>query len=238
MNTIQEKPAATSAPAPPRIQLKETVEIPIDGVALPAELVVPPGARGLVLFIVANGSIRETPRAALIARAIQSKGLATLSFSLLTHTEAQNDSHTGNWSFELDLLTHRLLYATSWALRRLETRNLGIGYIGTSTLASAALVSAAQLGYAVQAVVSRAGRPDIAGDSLPRVTAPTLLIVGDQDEAVLEINRRALERLVTRKRLSVVAGAGHLFEEPGSLEQVGELAAEWFSTHLKPIKHT
>ena len=106
MNTIHAEPEATSAPASPRIQLKETVEIPIDGVALPAELIVPPGARGLVLFIVANGSIRETPRAALIARAIESKGLATLSFSLLTHTEAQSDSHTGNWSFELDLLTH------------------------------------------------------------------------------------------------------------------------------------
>ena len=216
----------------------EAVRIPINGVALPAELVVPSGATGLVLFMVASGGILETTRSDLIARTIQSRGLATLSFSLLTDAEARKDHHTGYWSFEIDLLAHRILCATSWALHQPQTRDLGIGYIATSTSASAALVAAAQLGYAVEAVVSRSGRPDFAGNSLLRVTAPTLLIVGERDEAVAEINRRAFDHLTAEKKLSVVAGAGHLFDEPGALEQVGELAAEWFSTHLKAVKRT
>ena len=238
MNAIRVGTEAISASGPFQGRLTEQVIIPIDGIDLPADRVVPAGAQGLVLFMVTRGCIRETPRAELLARAIEGRGVATLSFSLLTDAEAEKDHHTGDWSFELDLLTHRLLQATNWAMREPQTRDLGIGYTGTSTFAAAALVAAAQLGYAVQGVVSRSGRPDFVGDALPRVTAPTLLIVGERDEALMDINRRAFDDLECRKRLSVVAGAGHLFDEPGTLEQVGELAAEWFSTHLKGIKRT
>ena len=238
MNMSQSESAASSAPAHFEGPLKERVGIPINGIALCGDLLVPPGARGLALFTLAKGCIHEPPRVDLIVRAIQARGLATLSLPLLTEAEAQKDGHSEYWSFDLDLLTHRLLQATSWALRQPQTRDLGIGYVGTGTYASAALIAAAQLGYAVQAVVSHSGRPDFAGDSLSRVTAPTLLIVGERDEAMLEINRRALHRLMTQKRLSVVGGASHLFEEPGTLEQVADLSAEWFSAHLQPIKRT
>src|SRR5688500_3099674 len=218
MNAFDVESAASSASGPTWDRAVEKVSIPTDGIGLPAELVVPPGAQGLVLFTVAAGSIREAPRVELLARAIEDRGIATLSFSLLTRAEAIKDGHTGYWSFELDLLTRRLLNATLWATQQLRTRDLGIGYFGTSTFAAAALVAAAQLGYAVQGVVSRSGRPDFAGDMLARVIAPTLLIVGAWDEPLLGITQRAFDRLVCRKRLSVVAGAGHLFEEPGTLE--------------------
>lgn len=225
-----------AAPAIPASHLSEKVAIPINGISLPAELVVPAGACGLVLFTLAGGCIRETSRAGLMAQAIEAGGVATLTFSLLTRAESKKDHHTGYWSFDLDLLTHRFLQATSWAMRQPETRDLGIGYMGTSTFAAAALVAAARLGYIVQGVVSRAGRPDFAGESLPKVMAPTLLIVGERDEALLDINRRAMERLFCRKELSIVPEADHLFEEAGALEQVGALAADWFRTHLKSIK--
>jgi putative phosphoribosyl transferase len=230
--------AATAASDPTWDRVVEKVNIPIDGLGLPAELVVPPGAQGLALFTVAAGSIREVPRVERLARAIEARGIGTLSFSLLTRAESNKDGETGYWSFELDLLTRRLLTATLWAMQQSKTRDLGIGYIGTSTFAAAALVAAAQLGYVVQGLVSRSGRPDFAGDTLARVTAPTLLIVGERDEPLVEINRRAFDRLKCPKRLSVVAEAGHLFEEPGTLEQVGVLAADWFHLHLKAIKRT
>jgi putative phosphoribosyl transferase len=238
MNTICVEPTATAASGPIWNRVVERVTIPIDGIVLPAELVVPPCAQGLVLFTVAAGSIREAPRVELLARAIEARGIGTLSFSLLTRAESNKDGHTGYWSFELDLLTRRLLNATLWAMQQPKTRDLGIGYIGTSTFAAATLVAAAQLGYAVQGVVSRSGRPDLAGDTLRRVTAPSLLIVGERDEALVEINRRAFDRLMCPKRLSVVPGAGHLFEEPGALERVGALAADWFHLNLKAIKRT
>ena len=236
MNAISVEPAATFAPDPTLGRELERLTIAINGLELPAELVVPAGAQGLALFMVASGCILETPRVELLARAIQAGGIATLSFSLLTRAEAGHDRHTGDWSFALDLLTRRLLQATNWAMRWPRTRGLGIGYIGTSTFAAAALVAAAQLGHAVQGVVSRSGRPNFAGDSLTRVTAPTLLIVGEHDESIADINRGAFDRLVCRKRFSVVSGAGHLFAEPGTLEQVGKLAAEWFRLHLKAIE--
>jgi putative phosphoribosyl transferase len=236
MNAISSETAATSAPGVSTMRQTEQVVIPINGVGLSAELVVPVGAQGIVLFIVAAGCVRETSRTSFLARAIETRGVATLSFSLLTGAESRKDGHSGYWSFELDLLTHRLLQATRWVMQHPGTRDLGIGYIGTSTCAAAALVAAAELGYAVQGVVSRSGRPDFAGNSLPRVTAPTLLIVGERDEALVPINERAFDRLRCRKQLSVVPGAGHLFDEPGTLEQVGELAADWFRNHLQAIK--
>lgn len=216
---------------------KEAVGIPINGIALRGDLAVPAGARGLALFALSTGCIREPSHVDLIARAIEAAGVATLSFPLLTETEAHKDGHLEYWSFDLDLLTHRLLQATNWAMRQPQTRDLGIGFVGTGTCASAALVAAAQLGYAVQAVVSRAGRADFVGEALPRVMAPTLLIVGGRDTALMDINRRAVDKL-SRGRLSVISGAGHLFEEPGALEQVADLTAGWLSAHLKPIKRT
>jgi putative phosphoribosyl transferase len=236
MNPIQAKSAASTAFAPSETRLKEPVGIPINGIALRADLVIPPGARGLALFTISKGCIHEPSRIELIARAIEAHGVATLTFPLLTEPEARKDGHFEYWSFDLDLLTHRLLQATSWAMRQPQTRDLGIGYVGTGTCASAALVAAAQLGYVVQAVVSRDGRPDLAGNSLSRVTAPTLLIVSERDEYLLQINQRAMEHLQTAKRLSVVAGAGHLFDEPGTLEQAADLTAEWLAAHLKPIE--
>lgn len=236
MNSVNASTTISTGPGLAQEREVQSVTIPLNGNELPAELVLPVGARGLVLFLVGCGCVRETPRSASIARRIQAAGMATLTLALLTTTEAQKDHQTGCWSFDLDLLTHRLLRATGWAMQQPPTRDLGIGYIGTSTFAAAALVAAGQLGYAVQAVVARAGRPDFAGDWLPKVSAPTLLIVGERDESMLALNRAAQQRLACPNRLAVVAGASHLFEEPGTLAQVGELAADWFASHLKPIK--
>ena len=238
MNPIQAKSAASTAFAQSETLLKEPVGIPINGIALRGDLVIPPGARGLALFTISKGCIHEPSRIELVARAIEAHGVATLTFPLLTEAEARKDGHLEYWSFDLDLLTHRLLQATSWAMRQPQTRDLGIGYVATGTCASAALVAAGQLGYVVQAVVSRNGRPDLAGDWLARVTAPTQLIVSANDETLLQINQRAMGRLLTQKRLSVVAGAGHLFDEPGTIEEAAELTAEWLAIHFKPIRRT
>jgi putative phosphoribosyl transferase len=233
MNLETSPPGVTIVDLP---ALHKTVGIPIDGLELPGELVVPVGAEGLALFMVGTGCVRETPRAARLAQILEEHGVATLTFSLLTGREAARDRHFGALSFDLELLTHRLLQTTNWAMQTPETRDLGIGYMGTSTFAAAALVAAGQIGYAVEAVVSRSGRPDFAAEFLPRVMAPTLLIVGERDEVLLEINRSALRRLGSRSRLEIIPGAGHLFEENGALEQVGALAADWFKRHLKPMK--
>lgn len=238
MNSTSAAAAVSAVPPPLTGHGARAVTVPLNGISLPAELVLPAKARGLVLFLVGCGCVRETPRAGLIARRIEAAGLATLTLALLTTAEAQKDHQAGCWSFDLDLLTHRLLRATAWAMEQALTRDLAIGYIGTNTLASAALVAAGQLGYAVQAVVARAGRPDFAGAWLEKVSAPTLMIVGERDQTTLALNRGAVERLVCPHQLSVVAGASHLFEEAGTLEQVGDLAADWFATHLKPIKRT
>lgn len=233
MNAMQAESPTMSVTASPAGASRQAIELPLDAVSLPAELVMPAGARGLVLCLIAKGCTRELARVDLIARAIEARGMATLSFPLLTETEARQDGYRDDWSFDLELLTGRLLQATHWALQEPRTRGLAIGYVGTSTCASAALVTAARLGNGVRAIVCRAGRPDFAGDALSRVTAPTMLIVGERDEALLAINRRAWERLTTDKRLCVVTGAGHLFAESGAVEQVADLAADWFGVHLK-----
>jgi putative phosphoribosyl transferase len=219
-------------------QLPAAVAIPINGIALPGELFVPVDARGIVLYTVASGCIRETPCNSMVARHLYVASLGTLIFSLLTSPEAQKDVRSGDWSFDLDLLTHRLLLATKWVMQQPRTGHLRIGYLATSTGAAAALVAAAQLGYVVEAVVSRGGRPDFAGDYFARVTAPTLLIVGERDEGLLDLNRHAYNRLTCRKEMTVIPGASHLFDEPGALDQVGKLAAAWFRTHLKPRPRT
>lgn len=183
---------------------------------------------GLVLFAHGSGSGRLSPRNQFVARQLRATGVGTLLFDLLTEPESSDRSNV----FDIDLLAGRLLAATEWVARQPDTAGMPLGYFGASTGAAAALKAAARTALPVQAVVSRGGRPDLAAEALPRVTAPTLLIVGGRDTAVLELNRQALRRLTCTKRLVVVPGATHLFEEPGTLEDAGRWAAEWFIHYL------
>ncbi len=192
----------------------------------------PEGARGVVLFAHGSGSGRHSPRNRHVAGTLREAGLATLLIDLLTPEEEAVDLRTRHLRFDIGLLAGRLVSVTDWLVRSPETQNLQIGYFGASTGAGAALVAAAELPEAVGAVVSRGGRPDLAGDSLPQVRAPTLLIVGGDDEPVIGMNREALEQLRAHKRLEILPGATHLFEEPGALEEVARLAAGWFAHHL------
>jgi alpha-beta hydrolase superfamily lysophospholipase len=169
-----------------------------------------------------------------VAEAIREAGTGTLLFDLLTHEEERVDASTGHLRFDIGLLTQRLLAATRWIANQPATRHLGIGYFGSSTGGAAALMAAAELGPVIDAVVSRGGRSDLAGQSLLRVQAPTLLIVGERDDVVLELNKDAYQLLNCEKELAVVPGATHLFEEAGALEQVATTAAAWFRRHLKP----
>jgi putative phosphoribosyl transferase len=189
---------------------------------------VPPGAAGIVLFAHGSGSGRFSSRNQYVARVLQQSGMATLLFDLLDEQEANDRAKV----FDIKLLADRLKTATMWTRVQTDTHALRIGYFGASTGAGAALVAAARQGNVVRAVVSRGGRPDLAGDALPEVQAPTLLIVGGDDEPVVELNRRALVRLRCEKQLKIIPGATHLFEEPGALEQVAELASQWFKLHL------
>ena len=204
------------------------VLVDIDGATLAGDLMLPAGARGLVIFAHGSGSSRLSPRNRAVAATLNDAGLATLLFDLLTGREGQRRELV----FDIPLLARRLEQVTIWALDEPATRDLPIGYFGASTGAAAALHAAAAVGGVVRAVVSRGGRPDLAADRLPYVTAPTLLLVGSHDTEVLALNRRAAEMLRCRHRLTVVEGAGHLFEEPGTLETVAGLAAEWFNTHV------
>jgi putative phosphoribosyl transferase len=197
-------------------------------VGLEADLAVPRDATGVVVFAHGSGSSRLSPRNRMVASRLQQAGLGTLLFDLLTPAE---DAVYSN-RFDIPLLASRLLTATSWLREQPGLENVGVGYFGASTGAAAALVAAAELDGTISAVVSRGGRPDLAGDSLPRVTAPVLLIVGGDDPVVIEMNRDAFARLGVEKRLDIVPGATHLFEEPGTLEQVAELATGWFAEHL------
>lgn len=208
------------------------VKIPagtIDAIELGGELVVPPAATGIVLFAHGSGSSRFSPRNTYVAKVLQQQGMGTLLFDLLTHAEDQN--HV--LRFDIGLLTQRLLAVTAWLQEYSETKALKIGYFGASTGAAAALQAAAEMRTAVAAVVSRGGRPDLAGEAaLSRVVAPTLLIVGGADYGVIELNEQAYAMLRCRKRLSLVPGATHLFEEPGALEQAASLAADWLAEYL------
>ncbi len=198
---------------------------------LEGSLVVPPGARGVVLFAHGSGSSRHSPRNRAVARSLQQVGLATLLIDLLTAQEDAIDERTAELRFDIDLLAKRLIGATDWLEEDLSTQQLPVGYFGASTGAAAALVAAAQR-EKVAAVVSRGGRPDLAGPALRKVKAPTLLIVGGDDLPVIELNREAFSELKCEKKLEIVPGATHLFEEPGTLEQVAELARQWFLSHL------
>lgn len=214
---------------PPRA---ETVIIPA-GVDLPGDLTIPTDARGLVVFAHGSGSSRFSPRNQRVAGHLHVAGFATLLFDLLTADEELLDERTARLRFDVPLLRDRLVSVTDWLGLQPETRDLRVGYFGASTGAAAALMAAAKRPEAVHAVVSRGGRPDLAGPALGRVAAPTLLIVGGDDEPVIGMNESALGRLSAKiKKLEIVPGATHLFEEPGTLDRVCDLALDWFDTHL------
>jgi putative phosphoribosyl transferase len=232
LNAASDWTPAPETAEPHRSGIGETstreVVLDIDGATLAGDLTLPATVRGLVIFAHGSGSSRLSPRNRAVAATLNDAGLATLLFDLLTGREGQRRELV----FDIPLLARRLERVTIWALDDLATHQLPIGYFGASTGAAAALRAAAAVGEVVRAVVSRGGRPDLAADRLPYVTAPTLLLVGSRDTEVLALNRRAAEMLRCRHRLTVVDGAGHLFEEPGTLETVARLAAEWFDTHL------
>jgi putative phosphoribosyl transferase len=200
------------------------------------DLAIPMGARGVVVFAHGSGSSRHSPRNRYVARLLNGANLATLLFDLLTPAEEAVDRRTAQLRFDVPLLAARLLDATDWLLQQPDTRHLPIGYFGASTGAAAALVAAAERPDAVRAVVSRGGRPDLAGSVLPRVRAATLLIVGGEDVKVIELNQQAFEQLRCEKRLVIIPGATHLFEEPGALDEVARLAREWLERYLTPAE--
>jgi pimeloyl-ACP methyl ester carboxylesterase len=207
------------------------VRIPADSGSIEGDLVVPDGARGIVVFAHGSGSSRHSARNKQVAAALQASGLGTLLFDLLTAAEEREDERTGALRFDIGLLAQRLVAVTDALGEETRGRNLLVGYFGASTGAAAALVAAAER-PAVRAIVSRGGRPDLAGDALPRVTAPTLLIVGELDREVLELNRAAQSRLGGPTELVIVPGATHLFEEPGALDDVARLATRYFMRYL------
>lgn len=212
---------------------ERSVTIPASGGAdVAGDLTVPDAAVGLVVFAHGSGSGRHSGRNRHVARLLQDRGLATLLIDLLTEEEEVVDRRTAELRFDIDLLAGRLVDATRWATADRDVAPLAVGYFGASTGGGAAIVAAAALGDAVAAVVSRGGRPDLAGDALAEVRAPTLLVVGGRDEQVLDLNRRAAARLSAPWHLEVVPGATHLFEEPGALDAVAGLAGAWFGEHL------
>lgn len=202
--------------------------VPIDAGPLAGDLTVPADARGVVVFAHGSGSSRHSPRNVAVARTLNAAGLGTLLIDLLTEAEEANRGNV----FDIPLLAGRLRAATEWLATRPRLAALPVGHFGASTGAAAALVAAAEAGPAVGAVVSRGGRPDLAGAALRDVTAPTLLIVGGDDREVLRLNEQAAQQLRCAHRIAVVPGAGHLFAEPGALEAVAELSVDWFTEHL------
>ncbi|MCC6791075.1 MAG: dienelactone hydrolase family protein [Thermomicrobiales bacterium] len=210
------------------------VSLPVDSVILQGNLVVPPAARGVILFAHGSGSSRHSPRNRYVAGVLQEAGFATLLIDLLTSEEETIDDVTRHLRFDIPLLAQRLTGGVDWLTTQKPLRDLPIGLFGASTGAAAALLAAVARPNAVRAVVSRGGRPDLAGSALPLVEAPTLFIVGGHDEEVIELNEQAKARLTCPRRLTIVPGATHLFEEPGTLEQVAGLAAEWFAQRLVP----
>lgn len=212
---------------------EDTCFIPInENLTLAGNLRVPPEPAGIVVFVHGSGSGRFSPRNQFVARSLHNIGIATLLLDLLTEQEEILDQVHGHLRFNIALLSERVLGATQWLFTQPEVAHLKLGYFGASTGAAAALVAAAQQPRLVAAVVSRGGRPDLAGDMLEQVQAPTLLIVGSRDEIVIRLNEEAYAHLHVEKHLEIVAGATHLFEEPGTLEQVATLAGQWFTRHL------
>lgn len=208
------------------------VTIPVGSLQLDGDLSIPTAAKGAVVFAHGSGSSRRSPRNRLVADLLNESGLATLLMNLLIEDEQQVDLQTSHLRFDIPLLAKRLVAITQWLSRRPEAANLRIGHFGASTGAAAALVAAAELPKLVRAVVSRGGRPDLAGAALAQVEAPTLLIVGGADEVVLNLNQKAMSLMHSERALKVVPGATHLFEEPGALQKVAQLARDWFIEKL------
>jgi putative phosphoribosyl transferase len=214
--------------------VEQSLHIPADDVALDADLVVPAPAAGVVVFAHGSGSSRHSPRNRYVAGELQSAGLATVLADLLTPAEEQLDARTGQLRFDIAMLALRVTALTDWLTGHDPTAGLPVGLFGASTGAAAALVAAAERPASVAAVVSRGGRPDLAAEYLRSVSQPTLLIVGELETVVIELNRTAMQQLGGQTRLEIVPGASHLFEESGTLEQVARLARHWFTHYLKP----
>ena len=213
------------------LDVEEEVRLAVDGVTLVGDLALPLRPQGVILFAHGSGSSRHSPRNRKVARALRASGLATLLIDLLTPREEAEDTATGHLRFDIRLLARRLGAVTRWLQEERPLAGLPVGYFGASTGGGAALAAAADHGE-VFAVVSRGGRPDLAGTALPRVTAPTLLIVGGDDDVVLGLNRQAATEMQCRWELVVIPGATHLFEESGAMELVADRAAAWFERHL------
>jgi len=211
------------------------VDVPMNGHALPGNLSIPANPRGIVLFAHGSGSSGDSPRNQFVARALERRKLATLLIDLLTPDEEFIDEQTAEYRFDIPMLAGRLLLIVDWLRQRPDTSPLPIGLFGASTGGGAALIAAANCPREIAAVVSRGGRPDLAGEALPQVTTPTLLIVGGFDTPVIEMNRDAMRQMPGEVKLEIVPDASHLFEEPGALERVAELAAAWFERHLQPV---
>jgi dienelactone hydrolase len=214
---------------------EQLVRVPAGEVMLDGNLTLPEGSHAIVLFAHGSGSSRHSPRNRYVARLLNEANLSTLLIDLLTLDEEVIDARTAQLRFDIGLLAERLVAATDWLTQFPDTRQLRIGYFGASTGAAAALAAAALRTDVVGAVVSRGGRPDLAGAALMRVQAPTLLIVGENDGQVIQLNREALAQLRCEKQLMIVPGATHLFEEPGALDVVARLASDWFERHLVPL---
>jgi putative phosphoribosyl transferase len=218
------------------VQLEQTttaVRVPIGDHWLQGDIGIPVESHGIVVFAHGSGSSRHSRRNQYVARALECRGLATLLIDLLTPTEEAIDDRTAQYRFDIELLADRLTVIVDWLRRRKETSSVPIGLFGASTGGGAALVAAAARPQDIGAVVSRGGRPDLAGAALPRVTSPTLLIVGGLDTPVIQLNRDAMRHMRAEVTLEIVPGASHLFEEPGTLERVAELAGNWFSRYLQ-----
>jgi putative phosphoribosyl transferase len=208
------------------------VHIAAGRATLEGNLTIPSGATAVVLFAHGSGSSRHSSRNQFVARQLNDARLATLLFDLLTPEEEAIDLRTREHRFNIGLLAERLVHATTWAQQQEQTRDLRIGYFGSSTGGAAALVAAAEISQDIRAVVSRGGRPDLAGEALPKVRTPTLLIVGGNDDTVIELNEQARDRMLCEVKLEIVPSATHLFEEPRALEKVAQLASDWFVNHI------
>lgn len=220
--------------AHPADAAERSVVVGAGGVELDGDLAIPQGARGIVMFAHGSGSSRHSSRNRFVAEVLRDGGLGTLLLDLLTPEEEQVDVRTRHLRFDIDLLADRLIGAMQWLDSQDETRGLAVGLFGASTGGGAALVAAARRPNQVGAVVSRGGRPDLADEELRYVRAPTLLIVGGRDTVVIELNKQAMRQMVAPVELVIVPGATHLFEEPGTLEQVAQLARDWFVRYLAP----
>lgn len=213
--------------------IEAEIKIPSQGVVVEGNLTIPHNARGLVVFAHGSGSSRFSPRNQYVAKEFLNARIGTLLFDLLTAEEEQQDEMTAEYRFNIPLLAQRLVSATEWLLHDPNYSQLPLAYFGASTGAAAALISAAKLPDNIATVVSRGGRPDLAAEYLPQVKAPTLLLVGGEDTEVIELNKQAMAQMTAEKKLVIIPGATHLFEEPGKLEEVAKVATEWFLNHLK-----